>query len=185
MARCRPLFVFIQLLAIVSLPSVLCGDEKPYNVELNSFERDQAIDNQDKWVDWGSLRMKKIGRNKFAVAGDFEFKLNMGDEQKISLRVFVYDSNASQKGPLVMNVNKPFCEFINEDKDTYPYLQKVSNMPEQGKCPFPKGKYKIDNYEMETNFLPDNAPKGDYIIELSLQDREIPVAGLVAVVTLT
>ncbi|XP_020800710.1 uncharacterized protein LOC110178035 [Drosophila serrata] len=185
MAHRRPYFAFFQLFAIVSLQNVLCENEKPYNVELNSFERDQSIDNQDKWVDWGSLRMKKIGRNKFAVAGDFEFMLNMGDEQKISLRVFVYDSSASQKGPLVMNVNKPFCQFINEDKDTYPYLQKVSNMPEQGNCPFPKGKYKIDNYEMETNFLPDNAPKGDYILELSLQDREIPVAGLVAVVTLT
>ncbi|KAH8262097.1 hypothetical protein KR038_004093 [Drosophila bunnanda] len=185
MAHRRLHFVCIQLLALVSLQNVLCENEKPYSVELNSFERNQAIENQDKWVDWDSLRMKKIGRNKFVLAGEFELMLNMGDEQKISLRVFVYDSKASQKGPLVLNVNKPFCQFISEDKDTYPYLQKVSDMPEAGTCPFPKGKYKIDNYEMETNFLPDNAPKGDYILELSLHDHEIPVAGLVAVVTLT
>ncbi|KAH8345311.1 hypothetical protein KR067_000080 [Drosophila pandora] len=174
-------------LGLLALFSVLlwASAEKPYSVELNSFEKDPMIDNQEKWVDWGTLRMKKVGRNKFVVAGDFEFKLNMGDEQKIALRVFVYDSSAKQKGPLVMNVNKPFCQFINEDKDTYPEIQKSSNLPEQGSCPFPKGQYKIDNYEMETNFLPDDAPKGDYIIELSLQDREIPVAGLVAIVTLT
>ncbi|KAI8035439.1 uncharacterized protein LOC128260668 [Drosophila gunungcola] len=175
-------------LLTIFLPILLaqiCLAEKPYSVELNTFERDQSIDNQDKWVDWGTLRMKKIGRNQFAVSGDFEFKLNMGDEQKITLRVFVYDSKASRKGPLVMNVNKPFCKFIKEDEDTYPHIQKVSNLPEQGKCPFPKGKYTIDKYEMETNFLPDNAPKGDYLLQLSLQDRDIPVAGLVATVTLT
>ncbi|KAH8338805.1 hypothetical protein KR074_000406 [Drosophila pseudoananassae] len=174
----------LGLLALLSF-LVWAGAEKPYSVELNSFDKDPMIDNQEKWVDWGTLRMKKVGRNKFVVAGDFEFKLNMGDEQKIALRVFVYDSAAKQKGPLVMNVNKPFCQFINEDQDTYPEVQKSSNLPEQGNCPFPKGQYKIDNYEMETNFLPDDAPKGDYIIELSLQDREIPVAGLVAIVTLT
>ncbi|KAH8286678.1 hypothetical protein KR018_009964 [Drosophila ironensis] len=161
------------------------GAEKPYSVELNSFEKDQMIDNQEKWVDWGTLRMKQVARNKFVVAGDFEFKFNMGDEQKISMRVFVYDSGAKQKGPMVMNVNKPFCQFINEDQDTYPDVQKSSNLPEQGNCPFPKGSYKIDNWEMETNFLPDDAPKGDYLLQLSLLDREIPVAGLVAIVTLT
>lgn len=84
MARPRHRFVIFLLFVSLSLQNVW-ATEKPYNVELNSFERDQAIDNQDKWVDWGSLRMKKIGRNKFAVAGDFEFKLNMGDEQKVRI----------------------------------------------------------------------------------------------------
>ncbi|XP_016983350.1 uncharacterized protein LOC108047611 [Drosophila rhopaloa] len=163
----------------------ICLAEKPYSVELNTFGKDQSINNQENWVDWGSLRMKKIGRNQFVVAGDFEFKLNMGDQQKITLRVFVYDSYARQKGLMVMNVNKPFCQFIKEDKDTYPHIQKVSNLPEPETCPFPKGKYSIDKYEMETNFLPDDAPKGDYLLELSLQDRGIPVAGIVATVTLT
>jgi len=98
---------------------------------------------------------------------------------------FAYNSNAKKRGPMVLNVHKPFCQFINEDKDTYPQIQKVSNLPEQGKCPFPKGKYQIDNYEMETNFLPDNAPKGDYLLQLTMLDNEIPVAGLEATVTLT
>ncbi|XP_016946327.1 uncharacterized protein LOC108021998 [Drosophila biarmipes] len=178
----------VRHLFTLFLPIVLalmCRAEKPYNVELNTFQMDQTIENQEKWVEWETLRMKKVSRNKFVVSGDFEFKLNMGDQQKIALMVFTYDSNARKRGPMVLNVNKPFCQFINEDEDTYPQIQKVSNLPEQGKCPFPKGKYQIDNYEMETNFLPDNAPKGDYLLLLTMMDNEIPVAGLEATVTLT
>jgi len=63
---------------------LICQAEKPYNVELNTFEMDQTIENQEKWVEWGTLRMKKVSRNKFVVSGDFEFKLNMGDQQKVN-----------------------------------------------------------------------------------------------------
>ncbi|SPP78374.1 uncharacterized protein LOC117580881 [Drosophila guanche] len=174
------LWPFALLLAIH-----ICGAEKPYSVDLNSFDPVKDYASDGKWVDWGTLRMKKVGRNKFALAGDFEFKLNMGDEQGIMLRVFVYDSGAGRKGPLVMNVKKPFCKFVNEDEKTYPYLQKASTMPKQGDCPFPKGKYKIDNYELETEFLPDDAPKGDYLLELTILDKDVGVAGLIAIVTLT
>ncbi|XP_039498186.1 uncharacterized protein LOC120455795 [Drosophila santomea] len=162
-----------------------CRAEKPYSVELNTFTMDDTIENQENWVDWGTLSMKKVSRNQFVVNGDFEFKLNMADEQQIVLMVYVYDSNANQRGSMVMAVKKPFCQFIKEDEDSYPSIQKSSNLPDQDTCPFPKGKYTIDNYEMETNFLPDNAPKGDYLLQLSLLDRDIPVAGLVATVTLT
>jgi len=64
---------------------LICRAEKPYNVELNTFEMDQTIENQEKWVEWGTLRMKKVSRNKFVVSGDFEFKLNMGDQQKVNI----------------------------------------------------------------------------------------------------
>jgi len=65
--------------------ALICRAEKPYNVELNTFEMDQTIENQEKWVEWGTLRMKKVSRNKFVVSGDFEFKLNMGDQQKVNI----------------------------------------------------------------------------------------------------
>ncbi|XP_017869910.1 PREDICTED: uncharacterized protein LOC108618422 [Drosophila arizonae] len=161
------------------------AEEKSYSLELNSFDKNTKIENDDSWVDWGTLRMKKVSRNQYTLDGEFEFKRNIGDEQKLSLQVFSYDEGAKQKGPMVMNVNKPFCEFVNEDVDTYPNLQKKSNMPEQGDCPFPKGKYTIDNYELETTFLPDDAPKGDYLLELTLLDNEASLSGLVASVTLT
>ncbi|XP_022232850.2 uncharacterized protein LOC111081170 [Drosophila obscura] len=180
MARYCSLWPFALLLAIH-----ICRAEKPYSVDLNSFDQNKDYESDGKWVDWGTLRMKKVSRNKFALAGDFEFKLNMGDEQGIMLRVFAYDSNAGQKGPLVMNMKKPFCKFVNEDEKTYPYLQKASNMPEQGDCPFPKGQYKIDNYELETEFLPDDAPKGDYLLEFTILDKDVGVAGLIGIVTLT
>lgn len=101
------------------------------------------------------------------------------------MQVFAYDDRSKEKGPLVMNVNKPFCQFVSEDEDTYPYLLKVSDLPDQSTCPFPKGSYTIDKYELETTFLPDDAPKGDYLLELNVLDKEIPVTGLVASVTLT
>ncbi|XP_064555917.1 uncharacterized protein CheA7a [Drosophila montana] len=173
-----PLVVGLMLLVYAR------AEDKSYSVELNSFEKNNNFENDNKWVDWGTLRMKKVGRNKYTLHGDFEFKRNMGDEQKLSLQVFAYDEGAKQKGPMVMNVNKPFCQFVNEDVDTYPHLQKKSNMPEQGDCPFPKGKYTIDNYELETTFLPDDAPKGDYLLELKMLDNDLGVAGLLASVTL-
>nr|AOQ09420.1 CheA7a-RA [synthetic construct] len=178
--RMGPITLLLSILLVHS-----CRAEKPYSVELNTFTMDDTIENQENWVDWGTLSMKKVSRNQFVVSGDFEFKLNMADEQKIVLMVYVYDSNANQRGSMVMAVKKPFCQFIKEDEDSYPSIQKASNLPDQDTCPFPKGKYTIDNYELETNFLPDNAPKGDYLLQLSLLDREVPVAGLVATVTLT
>ncbi|EDW78509.1 uncharacterized protein Dwil_GK16147 [Drosophila willistoni] len=178
-------FLWLTLVLCFINVSIGRAEDKPYNVELNSFDKNSDFENDGKWVDWGTLRMKKVGRNKFTLAGDFEFKLNMGDEQRISLQVFVYDSNNKQKGMLVMNVNKPFCQFVNEDTDTYPYLKEASNLPDQGGCPFPKGEYTINNYELETNFLPDDAPKGDYLIELTTMDKDTGVAGLIAIVTLT
>ncbi|EDW00399.1 uncharacterized protein LOC6565032 [Drosophila grimshawi] len=161
------------------------AEDRSYSVELNSFDRNTNFENDDKWMDWHTLRMKKVGRNQYTLDGDFELKRNMGNEQKISLQVFTYIESAKQKGPLVMNMNKPFCQFVNEDEDTYPYLLEVSNLPVPGDCPFPKGKYTIENYQLATTFLPDDAPKGDYLLELNILDNEIPVAGIFASVTLT
>jgi len=76
----RHLYTFFLPITLV----LICQAEKPYNVELNTFEMDQTIENQEKWVEWGTLRMKKVSRNKFVVSGDFEFKLNMGDQQKVN-----------------------------------------------------------------------------------------------------
>ncbi|KAL7743817.1 hypothetical protein ACLKA6_000224 [Drosophila palustris] len=161
------------------------AEDKAYSVELNSFDKNPKFEDDTKWIDWGDLRMKKVSRNKFTLTGSFDVNMNMGDEQRLSLQVFNYDDNTNEKGALVMNVNKPFCQFVNEDEDTYPYMQKASDLPDQGNCPFPKGHYTINSYELETTFLPDNAPKGDYLIELNALDKDIPVTGVVASVTLT
>lgn len=60
------------------------ANEKTYNVELNSFEMNTDIEDDSNWIDWGDLRMKKVSKNKFVVTGSFEFKRNMGNEQKVS-----------------------------------------------------------------------------------------------------
>jgi len=60
------------------------AEEKAYNVELNSFEKNPKIEDDGNWIDWGDLRMKKVAKNKFTLTGIFEFKRNMGDEQKVS-----------------------------------------------------------------------------------------------------
>ncbi|KAH8355457.1 hypothetical protein KR084_009642 [Drosophila pseudotakahashii] len=104
---------------------------------------------------------------------------------QLALKVSNYDQNTKKRGATVFSTTKPLCQFIKEDEDTYPQLREVSNLPEQERCPFPKGKYQIDNYKVETNFLPDGSPKGDYKLQLSLLDREIPVSGLEVIVTLT
>jgi len=62
------------------------AQEKAYSVELNSFEKNPKIEDDGNWIDWGDLRMKKKAKNKFTLTGVFEFKRNMGDEQRVSLK---------------------------------------------------------------------------------------------------
>ncbi|XP_030381690.1 uncharacterized protein LOC115629372 [Scaptodrosophila lebanonensis] len=175
----------LGLLLVAVLIAVQADGDRSYSVELNSFEPSKDFESNGKWLDWGSLRMKKVGRNQYTLAGEMDVKLNLGDEQRLAVLVYTYDSGANQKGPLVMSVNKPFCQFVSEDKDTYPFLRKVSDLPDPTECPFPKGHYTIDNYKLETTFLPDDAPKGDYMLELNLYDQEVPVASILAQITLT
>lgn len=62
----------------------VAAEEKSYSLELNSFDKNTKIENDDSWVDWGTLRMKKVSRNQYTLDGEFEFKRNIGDEQKVS-----------------------------------------------------------------------------------------------------
>lgn len=52
-------------------------------IELESFTPDPKI-NSSIYIDYGSLRVTKIRRNEFAVSGDFELKVNAGNEKKVS-----------------------------------------------------------------------------------------------------
>lgn len=67
----------------------LARAEKSYNVELNSFEMNTNIEDDSNWIDWGDLRMKKVSKNKFVVTGSFEFKRNMGNEQRVSFKTLI------------------------------------------------------------------------------------------------
>ncbi|XP_030563212.1 uncharacterized protein LOC115764386 [Drosophila novamexicana] len=118
------------------------AEDRSYSVELNSFKNMSKSEVDVELFDWGTLRTNHVARNKYTLDGDIEFKRNMGNEQAVSLLVHAYKEDTKMIGPLMLIVNKRFCQFVNEK----------SNLPEQD-CSFPKGKYTIDNYELETTFL--------------------------------
>ncbi|EDW65337.1 uncharacterized protein CheA7a [Drosophila virilis] len=149
------------------------AEDKSYSIELSSFENGN-ID----WADWGTLRIRHVGRNKYTLDRNIEFERNIGDEQSMWRHVFGYEEDTKQIGSLI---KVPFCQFVNEKF----ILQKKSNMIEQGDCPFSKDKYTIDNYELETTFLPPTMPMGDYLLVLNITDKDDNVSGHLASVTLT
>lgn len=55
--------------------------EADFSVELNSFEVNKNYDTT--WIDWNTMRMKKVGRNDYVFTGDLSVNRNLGNEQKV------------------------------------------------------------------------------------------------------
>ncbi|KAM7348233.1 chemosensory protein A 7a [Cochliomyia hominivorax] len=158
-------------------------DDVPYIVEVDNFEISTEYDT--KYIDWDTLGLKKKGRNQFVVGGSVTLNLNLADEQKINIQIFPYDKERKAKGPLIFNLEKEICKFIAEDEDMYPGVKEKSNLPDPGTCPVPKGEYTIDDYEVQADFLPDDIPKGDYLLVFLLKDGITPVAGFTALINIS
>ncbi|XP_073830697.1 chemosensory protein A 7a [Musca autumnalis] len=144
--------------------------------ELELFEIDKKYDT--KFIDWNTLRMTRVSRNNFVVNGTVIVNFNLNNHQAINLQIYSYDAKQKMRGLLVFNVDQKICEFIEKDKQVYPGLQDVSNLPEPGTCPVPKGEYHIKNYELKIDFLSSDIPDGDYNILVKLKNGFNTVAGL-------
>ncbi|XP_061401360.1 uncharacterized protein LOC133337112 [Musca vetustissima] len=145
-------------------------------VELESFEIDKKYDTQ--FVDWHSLRMTRISRNNFVINGTAIGNMDLDNRQALNLQIFTYDAKQKLRGLLVFNVEHRVCDFIEQDKDVYPRLQEVSNLPEPGTCPLAKGQYHFKNYEINQNYLPADVPDGYYNILAKLKNGISTVAAL-------
>lgn len=74
-------------------------------------------------------------------------------------------------GGLLIKSHQSICDFIKKDKIVYPDLVKVSNLPTNQPCPFPKANYTINNYIFDdSKFGP--VPPGKYTGKARLVDEE-------------
>ncbi|XP_053948003.1 uncharacterized protein LOC128856714 [Anastrepha ludens] len=173
---------FIYLLVFVQVIQLQAERREP-NVELNSFQPMSEYDNS--WIAWDTLRLKKISRSQLGLTGDVECKHNLGNEQKIESQIYKYDRESKRRGPTVFQFQKPFCQFVEALKSTYDGMVKSSNLPEDFTCPFPKGTYTYKDYVLETDFLGDDIPSGDYLMTFVLKNGEKAVGGLEADLTIS
>ncbi|KXJ69247.1 hypothetical protein RP20_CCG028118 [Aedes albopictus] len=110
----------------------------------------------------GTLRITKKSRNLMVVAGSFELLQNAGEDVQAVFTLLRKNILTDQYWE-VWAQNKPLCAFLNEDTFVLPALREVSNLPEAGTCPIPKGRYNIDNYKHAlSNEIP--LPPGDYLL---------------------
>ncbi|XP_036338509.1 uncharacterized protein LOC118748241 [Rhagoletis pomonella] len=170
--RLRLAFVYSIVLILLHLQDAHAGR----NIELNSFQ--PMSDYDDSWVSWDTIRLKKISRTEMGVTGDVELKQNIGNEQLVSMQVYKYDRENKRRGPMVFQIEKPYCQLVESLMNTYNGMVKKSNLPDPFQCPFPKNTYTWNEYVLDTDFLVKNVPKGDYILYALLKNGEKAVSGL-------
>ncbi|XP_062554887.1 uncharacterized protein LOC134219980 isoform X4 [Armigeres subalbatus] len=148
-------FLIAALLAFQLVESAL------YDITLDSFEPYSGTD--PNFIDYGTLRVSKKSRNLFVIDGKYELFQNGGDEVRIVYQI-VY---GSQSQPMFSG-NIGFCESINGDGVVLTKLRQVSNLPPKGTCPYPKGKYYVDKYQLDESQIPPMLPPGQYTLTVQM-----------------
>lgn len=144
-----------------------------YQISLDKFEPFSSTGKD--YVDPGTLRIVRKGRNVFAMSGNFTMFKNMGNE--VIVRSIVSRKSSSGKFVKVMTTNSPLCEQIQKDDKYYPIIAKSANFPMPAPCPFPKGEYYINGFKVDDEFLPTLLPLGEYLVEVLLTLEDVVVFG--------
>uniref|UniRef100_A0A182HK71 MD-2-related lipid-recognition domain-containing protein n=1 Tax=Anopheles arabiensis TaxID=7173 RepID=A0A182HK71_ANOAR len=148
-------------LALVWLSLAAMVDGVLYEIELNNFE---AVPQEiDDFLEYGTIRLTRKGRNQLGVSGSFSVLTNAGKETLVRWIVYKYDFMGNRR--MFVNGEGTLCEIIAKDELIYPNLLETSNMPPQDACPFPKGNYTINNFVMDEQRLPPAVPASDWLIE--------------------
>uniref|UniRef100_A0A182UF11 MD-2-related lipid-recognition domain-containing protein n=1 Tax=Anopheles melas TaxID=34690 RepID=A0A182UF11_9DIPT len=148
-------------LALVWLSLAAMVDGVLYEVELNNFE---AVPQEiDDFLEYGTIRLTRKGRNQLGVSGSFSVLTNAGKETLVRWIIYKYDFMGNRR--MFVNGEGTLCEIIAKDELIYPNLLETSNMPPQDACPFPKGNYTINNFVMDEQRLPPAVPASDWLIE--------------------
>lgn len=61
----------------------LAGLATSRDIEIENFNPDGSIKSDD-FIDYGTLRLKKEGKNRYVIAGDFQLLESCGDEKEVS-----------------------------------------------------------------------------------------------------
>ncbi|XP_038120748.1 uncharacterized protein LOC119770266 [Culex quinquefasciatus] len=154
---------FTILLFCLAIASV-CGNM--YEVSIDSFEPDADID--VSYLTMGTLRVTRKKRNSFSLSGDFEANQNWGNENVGTFEVRGKDGS----GPVLLSGKHHFCDFYNSDMEMVKAVIAASNMPPQGTCPLPKGKYAIDGFEIHEKDLPVVVMKDKYVVRATVMSPD-------------
>lgn len=68
------------LFLLVLLPLIMEIHTK--EIEIEEFQPDPKVKSDD-FIDYGTMRVKKIKKNQFSISGEFEIKENFGDERTV------------------------------------------------------------------------------------------------------
>lgn len=152
-----------------------------YQISLDKFEPFSTTGKD--YVDPGTLRIVRKGRNVFAISGNFTVFKNMGNE--VICRTVSSRKASSGKFTRVMSTNAPLCNQIQNDEKYYPILAKSSNLLMPAPCPYPKGEYFINNFKVDEEFLPTLMPRGEYLVEVQLVLEDEVVFGYNIIATIS
>lgn len=113
----------------------------------------------------GTVRITKKSRNLLVMSGTWEVFRNIGPDVLFSWAV-LFKSPLTGDYRKLMVQQQVFCDYYNKDTMMMPSIRNASNLPEPSGCPFPKGKYTIDNFEAR---VPEALPlgPGDYSLRVA------------------
>ena len=108
--------------------------KKMFELSMNSFKPMPETD--PSFVTYGDLRISKKARNSYMITGTFSLLKSVGNDFKAKYEAQHKDNSGVYR--VMMTANKNACDFLKSENFFYSDLQKVSNMPDQTICPFPK-----------------------------------------------
>ncbi|EAT41910.1 AAEL006503-PA [Aedes aegypti] len=154
----------VNIIAAVFAVTLQLVNTALYDITLDSFEPYSGTD--PSFIDYGTLRVSKKSRNVFVIDGKFELFQNGGDETRIVYQITFGD----QRQPMFSG-DVGYCESIDNDGVILTKLREVSNIPPKGTCPFPKGEYHIDKYQLDESQIPPMIPHGKYTLMVQMLDN--------------
>lgn len=98
------------------------------------LDRIEQVGSTD-FIDATDLKVRRSGRDR-KLFGKFEYKVDM--DNSITARISAGMKTGAGWNILPYKVEKPYCEFIEEDKYFYPELANHSNATFPPTCPVPK-----------------------------------------------
>uniref|UniRef100_A0A336LGS4 CSON009991 protein n=1 Tax=Culicoides sonorensis TaxID=179676 RepID=A0A336LGS4_CULSO len=102
----------------------------------------KADNSSGKFVDLGTLALKRLNRTAFTVAGTFEFLQDIDDEITVRVSLIAVDQGGDKY--LLSRDREKICSYILEDcKPCKGLLESAGFNPMPKKCPISKGEYTL------------------------------------------
>ncbi|CAO1407339.1 unnamed protein product [Diamesa hyperborea] len=123
--------------------------------------------------DFSNLRVRRVNRTSFLMVGNLTFFEDVGNEHQIESKILKKSGNQYQLTPYRLK-KENYCDFVR-DHASYKDLRKVSNIPEEGVCPWPKGTYEVYGFNVNVDYIPPFFD-GDYMLETTIYFNEEKVS---------